>query len=196
MPWPAPPTSKSRTRARGRSACSSGPTIDTPTVAQALLRLLEGQNLNYAALFDLSGKRVTSLMILGVVPKSAAAPGPAAGGTRDLSRSRLREPPLPPVDDDPAEESEETPEPEPSPPSTAPVPRAGLALPHFSLCPKVSVRRTVRTSAYASVFTSACAFALTVTPGGPPDREPGCRPERALGSDLREGRPPAAVRRR
>jgi len=112
-----------------------GAAIDTPTVAQALLRLLEGQNLNYAALFDLSGKRVTSLMILGVVPKSAVAAGPAAGGSKPQPFATPRTP-LPPVDDDPAEESEETPEPEPSPPSTAPARGPGSPFPTSPFAPR------------------------------------------------------------
>ncbi len=111
-----------------------GAVIDTPTVAQTLLRLLEGQNLNYAVLFDLSGKRVTSLMILGVVPKSAAASGPAAGGSRPQPFATPRTS-LPPVDDDPAEEAEETPEPEPSPPSTAPARGPGSPASPFPTSP-------------------------------------------------------------
>ncbi|HQZ17685.1 MAG TPA: hypothetical protein PLD86_12495, partial [Vicinamibacteria bacterium] len=44
--------------------------IDTPTVAQTLFRLIDGQNLNYAVTFDLTGKRVTLLMVLGAQPKT------------------------------------------------------------------------------------------------------------------------------
>jgi hypothetical protein len=111
-----------------------GAQIDTPTVAQTLFRLLDGQNLNYAVAFDLTGKKVTSLMILGVAPKVAPAAGPAAGGSRPQPVATPRTF-LPPVDDDPAEEPEETPEPEPSPPPKGPAQGPGSPVSPFPVSP-------------------------------------------------------------
>lgn len=101
--------------------------IDTPSVAETLFRLLDGQNLNYGVVFDLSGKRVTSLLILGVVRKTsgAADAGPASRPQPFAPpRTPRSDPPL--LDDDPEEQAlppEPTaPEPSasasPSPPGT------------------------------------------------------------------------------
>jgi hypothetical protein len=101
--------------------------IDTPTVAQTLFRLIDGQNLNYAVMFDLSGKKVTSLMVLGAQPKTGGAPGSPAA----LARPQPFTPPrgsrndTPTVDDDPIEaEPEATPQPTPAP--APPVPPRGV----------------------------------------------------------------------
>ena len=94
--------------------------IDTPTVAQTLFRLIDGQNLNYAVTFDLTGKRVTLLMVFGVQPKAGGPAGAPAGATRPQPFTPPRGPrtDVPVVDDDPVE-----PEPEPSPtPTPAPSP--------------------------------------------------------------------------
>ena len=102
--------------------------VDTPSVAQTLFRLLDGQNLNYGVVFDRSGKKVTLLMVLGPAPKigggavaaaaSVARPQPTA-----VSRGPRRD--LPAVDDDPAEaEPEPTPQPTPEPSPFA-TPRGG-----------------------------------------------------------------------
>ena len=90
--------------------------IDTPSVSQSLSRLLEGQNLNYGVVYDLSGKKVTTLMIFGLAPKVGAAPGSTASGSRPqpfaTPRTSKNEPP--PEED----EVEEVPEPEPVPQAT------------------------------------------------------------------------------
>jgi len=93
--------------------------IDTPTVAQTLFRLIDGQNLNYAVMFDLSGKKVTSLMVLGAQQKTGGAPGSPAALARPQPftppRGSRSDPPV--VDDEPAEpEPEATPQPTPAPP--------------------------------------------------------------------------------
>jgi 2-oxoglutarate dehydrogenase E2 component (dihydrolipoamide succinyltransferase) len=90
--------------------------IDTPTVALTLFRLLDGQNLNYGVVFDLSGKKVTSLMVLGPAPKTGGTAGAAGGSARtqptNTSRGPRRE--VPAVEDDPPEtEPEPTPQPNP-----------------------------------------------------------------------------------
>lgn len=90
--------------------------IDTPTVAQALARLLEGQNLNHGIVYDLTGKKVTLLMVLGSAPKAAGAAGAGGGGPRPGAAPRTPRNDLPPVDDDPVETEE--PEPPPTPPSS------------------------------------------------------------------------------
>ena len=97
--------------------------IDTPTVAQTLFRLIDGQNLNYAVMFDLSGKKVTSLMVLGIQPKTGGALASPAGGARPqpFTPPRGSRNDSPAVEDDPPE-SEPTPTPVPSPPTP---PRAG-----------------------------------------------------------------------
>ena len=62
--------------------------ITTPSVAETLFRLLDGQNLNYGVVFDLSGRKVTSLRLLGPASKKAGIAGPAAssGGPSRLAR--------------------------------------------------------------------------------------------------------------
>lgn len=94
--------------------------ITTPSVAETLFRLLEGQNLNYGVVFDLSGTRVTSLMVLGPASKKAgiAAPASSSSGSRAFAPPRNPRNDLPPVDDDPAEEAE----PEAAPAAPEPTP--------------------------------------------------------------------------
>ena len=104
--------------------------IDTPSVAQTLFRLIDGQNLNYAAKFDLTGKKVTSLMVLGTQSKAAGTTGSPAGATRPQPFAPPRTPrnDLPAVDDDPVEaaEPEATAPSLPTPvPSSASPPRNG-----------------------------------------------------------------------
>lgn len=97
--------------------------IDTPTVAQTLFRLIDGQNLNYAVMFDLSGKQVTSLLVLGIPPKTGGAPGVPAGAARPqpFTPPRGSRSDMPVLDDDPAEpEPESTPQPTTAPPTAAP----------------------------------------------------------------------------
>jgi hypothetical protein len=98
--------------------------IDTPTVAQSLVRLLDGQNLNYGVVFDLSGRKVTSLLVLGVVSRSPAPPAGPGGVPRPqmftTPRGSRNEPV--PVDDDPIEDAE--PEATPAPSAASPTPRA------------------------------------------------------------------------
>ena len=98
--------------------------IEAATVPQALVKMLEGQNINYAMVLDLSGRRVTSLMILGA-PKSTVL-GAGSGnppGTRSQPFAPPRQPrvELPPVDDEVVPAPEEEASPEPVPPR-APVP--------------------------------------------------------------------------
>lgn len=105
--------------------------IDTPTVAQTLFRLIDGQNLNYAVRFDLSGKKVSSLMVLGIQAKTGGAPGSPAGVARPQAftppRGSRRD--MNVVDDDPVEpEPEATPEPTPEPTPVIPQ-RGGPGLP-------------------------------------------------------------------
>lgn len=94
--------------------------IDTPTVPQTLSRLLDGQNLNYGVVFDLSGRRVTRLMIFGVAPKAGATSGATPARPQPFATPRNPREALPPVDDDPPESSEPEPAvPEPTPSPTA-----------------------------------------------------------------------------
>lgn len=94
--------------------------IDTPTVAHTLHRLLDGQNLNYGVVFDLSGTKVTTLMIFGTAPKTS---GSNAGGSTPVRPQPFATPrspraTMPPLDDDPVEEAEPEPTPEPAPTPT------------------------------------------------------------------------------
>jgi hypothetical protein len=93
--------------------------VDTPTVALTLNRLLEGQNLNYGIVFDLTGTKVTSLMILGTGAKTSGSAGGASTPARPQPFATPRNPraTMPPVDDDPVEQvqPETTPEPTPTP---------------------------------------------------------------------------------
>lgn len=102
--------------------------IETPTVAETLARVLAGQDVNYGAVFDLSGRNVTTLMMLGPATPTG---GPSAPSGR--APARPFSPPsnprndLPPVDDDPAEMEDSfkepaTPEPSPTlePPPASP----------------------------------------------------------------------------
>jgi hypothetical protein len=56
--------------------------IDTPSVSRTLFRLLEGQNLNYGLVMDPTGRQVTTLIILGLASRTAAAPNSGSSGGR------------------------------------------------------------------------------------------------------------------
>lgn len=104
--------------------------IDTPSVAETLARLLDGQNLNYGIVFDLTGKKVTLLMILGSAAKTGAATATGTTPARPQPFAAPRSPrnDLPPVDDDPAEatvEPEPAPAPTPTPVASPTVPARG-----------------------------------------------------------------------
>ena len=122
-----------------------GAEIAAATVPQALVKMLDGQNINYAMVLDLSGRRVTSLIIMGA-PKSTAAAGAGSGnpaGTRSQPFASPRQPrvDLPPVDDEPAPEEEASPEPivpppaTPGPPASVQPPVAGTPNPGFRTSP-------------------------------------------------------------
>ena len=102
--------------------------IDTPTVAQTLFRLIDGQNLNYAVMFDLSGKKVTKLMVLGTQPKTGGAASGAVSRPQAFTPPRSPRADMPVVEDDPLPaEPEPTPQPSPSP---SPIPsKDGQAAP-------------------------------------------------------------------
>ena len=101
--------------------------VDTPTVAHTLARLLEGQNLDYGIVFDLSGTKVTALMILGTGAKTSGAAGGASTPTRPQPFATPRNPraTMPPVDDDPVEEVQADVTPEPTPTPTPATPQKG-----------------------------------------------------------------------
>lgn len=98
--------------------------IDTPSVAQTLFRLIDGQNLNYAVLFDLTGKRVTSLMVLGAPAKVGGTAAAAVGASRPqpFTPPRVSRADTPVVEDDPPADLEPEPSPQttPTPPPIAP----------------------------------------------------------------------------
>ncbi len=100
--------------------------IDTPSVAQTLFRLIDGQNLNYAVMFDLSGRNVASLMVYGAPPKASgsAATSPAVARPQPFTPPRGPRTEVPAVDDD-AVESEPEPTPAPSPSPTPFIPARG-----------------------------------------------------------------------
>ena len=100
--------------------------IDTPSVAETLVRLLDGQNLNYGVVFDLTGRKVTSLMVLGPASKKGGTPATSSVGSSPRPFTPPRNPrnDLPPVDDDPAEFEAPPPEPlvpEPTPSASPPL---------------------------------------------------------------------------
>lgn len=90
--------------------------IDTPSVAESLARLLDGQNLNYGIVFDLTGRKVTLLMVLGpaIKPAGGAAIGGAASRPQPFTTPRSPRNEPPPEEDD-AQELAAEPEPTPSP---------------------------------------------------------------------------------
>lgn len=96
--------------------------IDTPSVAHTLTRLLEGQNLNYGVVFDLTGTRVTTLAIYGAPQKtSGSSSGSGSAGTRPQPFAPPRNSRGALIDAPPVEESapEPTPDPAPTPTPTA-----------------------------------------------------------------------------
>ena len=116
--------------------------VTSASVPQALVRLLEGQNINYAMLLDRTGTKVTSLMIVGAVKTTATG----ATGVGAAARPRAFTPPrsprveLPPVDDEPAEATpEEVPAPEPDP-AASPDPAKGPARPEPPASPTPGFR--------------------------------------------------------
>lgn len=105
--------------------------VDTPTVAHTLNRLLEGQNLNYGIVFDLSGTKVTALMIFGTASNTSGSAGGGSTPARPQPFATPRNPraTMPPVDDDPVEEVQADATPEPTPtPTPAATPQAGPPL--------------------------------------------------------------------
>jgi hypothetical protein len=101
--------------------------IESPTVGQAVMRLLEGQNLNYAMILDVSGRNVATLLMMGAAkggPGSSASGAPRDGArAQPFATPRVPRNDMPPVDDDPQEMAEEPPPPEPTPtPAPAPTP--------------------------------------------------------------------------
>jgi len=113
-------------RAAGFKVSYSGPRptavlfkteIETPTVAEALLRLLGGENLNYGVVFDLSGRNVTTLMMLGPAAKSAAGTSGSSVPRPFSSPVNPRNEP-PPADEEPSAPVEpEAADPGPEPPA-------------------------------------------------------------------------------
>ncbi len=107
--------------------------IEAPTVGEALLRLLEGQSLNYGVVFDVTGASVTSLLVLA--PASASLISRATSGnpistpppqTLPTPRRAPRRDAASPEVEPEIEEPE--PEPEPSPAAT-PTPATPLPTP-------------------------------------------------------------------
>ncbi len=102
--------------------------IDTPSVAQTLFRLIDGQNLNYAATLDRTGRKVTTLMVLGTQSKTPAAASGQTGAARPQPFATPRGPrsdaPVV-IDDDPVEDEPEAPPPPTPLPGSAVPPRAG-----------------------------------------------------------------------
>ncbi len=101
--------------------------IGTATVAETLFRLLDGQDLNYGVVFDLTGRKVTSLMVLGPAAKKsgATATSSVAPGPRSFAPPRNPRNELPTLEEDPAELDEADPEPlepEPTPSVVPPLP--------------------------------------------------------------------------
>jgi hypothetical protein len=91
--------------------------IDTSTVAGTLFRLIDGQNLNYAVRFDKSGKKVTSLLVLGAPAKTGGTAAASSGVTRPqpFTPPRATRTDAPMVEDDPPDPPEAEPSPTPSP---------------------------------------------------------------------------------
>jgi hypothetical protein len=130
--------------------------IESPTVAETLFRLLDGQNLNYGVVFDLTGRKVTSLMVLGPASKKAAATpaSPDRPTPRPFTPPRNPRGELPPLDDDPAEVDDDqaepaVPEPTPLVPSPAPGPQGSGAAPTAPLPPSPFAPRSLVVSPFA-----------------------------------------------
>lgn len=90
--------------------------IDTPNVAQTLNRLLEGQNLNYGVVLDLTGTKVTSLMIFGPAPRTGG--GSTVGRPQSFATPRNTRTAPAPIEEEPVEEPAPEPTPEPTPTPT------------------------------------------------------------------------------
>ena len=112
--------------------------IDTPSVAHTLHRLLDGQNLNYGVVFDLTGTKVTALMIFGTTSKTAGSAAGASTPVRPQPFATPRNPraTMPPVDDDPVEEAQPEPTPEPTPAPTPTAQPAGTPIMSSPFAPR------------------------------------------------------------
>lgn len=101
--------------------------IEAPNVAQALARVLEGQNLNHGVVFDITGATVTSLLIMGTPPRSGASPPPASAGRPHAFPTpppqAQRDQPLPEGAQGEMPEAADEPQPTPAP---TPLPTPGL----------------------------------------------------------------------
>lgn len=126
--------------------------IDTPSVAQTLFRLIEGQNLNYAATLDRTGRKVTTLMVLGTQSRTPATAGAPGGVARPQPFATPRTPrsDVPVVnDDDPAEaENEPSPQATTTPGPSAP-PRTSPGAQASPLPPPPFTPRPLFTSPFA-----------------------------------------------
>ena len=111
--------------------------IDTDSEADAVLRLLEGQGLNYVLRLDPTGREVEMLVIVGKA--GTAGPTAATGGSANTRRERASRPPEPepdedviqtftpePVVEEPAERTVVAPPSPPSLPSPSPSDRGGI----------------------------------------------------------------------
>jgi hypothetical protein len=134
--------------------------IRTPTVAETLFRLLDGQNFNYGVVFDRTGKKVSLLMMVGPASKKASVPSaaPAAPNSRRFAPPEIprNEPPL--LDEEPVEA--EAPEPEPTAPepgSSEPPPQtegqAPVGGPPVPLPPSPFVPRPLVVSPFAPRYS-------------------------------------------
>lgn len=108
--------------------------IESPNVAQALARLLEGQSLNHGAAFDVTRTRVTSLLIMGPPPRQGTALSPGSAARPQTLPTRPPQRDQPPADgaDGEVEEAQEAQEePRPTPPPT-PLPTPSLTQSPFA----------------------------------------------------------------
>jgi hypothetical protein len=115
--------------------------INSPSVAETLFRLLDGQNVNYGVVFDLTGRQVASLMVLGPAAKHGGVtttPASSGAAPRQFAPPRNPRNDLPLVDDDPEEEAEA----EPEPPAAVPEATASPS-PDPAGSPDPADRRTV-----------------------------------------------------
>lgn len=146
--------------------------IETPSVAQTLFRLIEGQNLNYAVMFDLSGKKVTSLMVLGTQSKPGATPTAPAGPSRPqpFTPPRTSRGDMNVVDDDPVEtEPEPTPQPTPAP---APAPATPQRTPPGPYPPSPFAPRALYANPFGTTPTPAPSPVASPAPSPPPSPSP------------------------
>lgn len=100
--------------------------IEAPSVPQALLRLIDGQNLNYGLVMDPSGRTVSALIVLGVASPKPGAPQAPAGRPQPFTPPRPPRNSAEPLDQEPGGTVEPPVAPEPVPSPTVPVGRPGL----------------------------------------------------------------------